>query len=317
MLFNCLRVVIVLLVVGLRIEKVSENLAVVDLEPLNTAGWLSVYLVAGDNSLAIVDPGPRASLDRFLKLLPELNLSKFSTVYVVLTHIHIDHSGVVGDLAELIPNLKVVVHPRGVKHLVDPSRLWQASLDVLGELAKAFGEPKPLPPDRVVAVDTGTQIELGGVRLVAHYTPGHAPHHISYILEPVGILLAGDSIANYFNGRIYPVTVHPFDRDSFLKSLDLMLSLNPRQVAVSHYGIVRDEPEVFIQRTKDKLIAWIHYIESLLKEGVENIKQIYSHILAKDVELAYIKRLEDSMPAFHGSSYRVIAGLYNYLLRKD
>lgn len=297
----------------MKIEEVSKNLVIVDLEPLNTVGWLSVYLVIGDNSLAIVDPGPRVSIEGFMKLLPELNLLKFSAVYVVLTHIHIDHSGVVGDLAELVPNSKVVVHPRGVKHLVNPSRLWQSSLEVLGELAKAFGEPKPLSPDRVIAVDVGTQIDLGGVRLVAHYTPGHAPHHVSYFLEPDGILLAGDSIANYFNGRIYPVTVHPFDRDSFLKSLDLMLSLNPRQVAVSHYGIVRDEPEVFIQRTKDKLIAWIHHIESLLKEGVESIKQIYSHILAKDVELAYVRKLEDSMPAFRGSSYRVITGLYNYL----
>jgi len=303
-------------VIRTKVEGVSERLVLVDLEPLSTTGWLSTYIVVGRNSLAIVDPGPEASREGFVKLAPELNLESFSSVFIVLTHIHIDHSGVVGDLVELLPQAKVVVHPRGVRHLVDPSRLWQSSLEVLGDLARAFGEPRPLPPDRVIAIDDGGQIDLGGVRLVALYTPGHATHHISYLIEPDGILLAGDSIANYFNERIYPVTVHPFDKDSFLRSLDLMLSLKPKQIAVSHYGLVRGEPEIFIQRTRDKLIAWIYHLESLMKEGIKNIEQLYSHILTKDVELAYIKKLEDSMPAFQGSSYRVISGLYNYVLRK-
>jgi len=301
---------------AVRVERVGEGLYLADLGPLDTYGWMSAYIVIGTNTLVVVDPGPRASAGTLAKLL-ESSLSKFEKIYLALTHIHIDHSGAVGDIVKLLPGVRVLVHPRGAKHLVDPSRLWQASLEVLGDLAKDLGEPKPTPPEAIVPVEDGTVIDLGGLKLLAVYTPGHSPHHVSYLLEPPGVLFAGDSIANYFNGRAYPVTVHPFSAPEYLSSLRRMIELRPNRIAVSHYGIVADAPEVFVQRAKDKLHAWIYLIEKLLSRGVQDPETVYLEVLKEDLELAYAKNLEDSMPTFRGSTYRAIKGLLNYLLSKE
>ena len=299
-----------------RVEKVCDRLYLADLGPLNTYGWMSTYIIVGTDSLAIVDPGPRVSAEALAKLLENaLDNSKVRRVYIVLTHIHIDHSGAVGEVVERLPDVKVLVHPRGVKHLVDPSRLWQSSLEVLGDLARDLGEPRPVPPGAVVPLENGATIDLGGLRLLAVHTPGHSPHHISYLLEPSRVLFAGDSIANYFNGKTYPVTVHPFSLFEYLGSLKRMVELGPSRTVVSHYGIVTDSPEVFIQRAKDKLYAWIYQIEKLLSRGIRDPEAVYGEILREDLELAYARHLEDSMPVFRGATYRAIKGLLNYLLR--
>lgn len=297
-------------------ERVSERVLSVDLEPSGTAGWSATYVIEGQDSLVIVDPGPSASLDGLGELAETVGFDRFKEVYIALTHIHIDHSGVSGELVSLLPHVKVLVHPRGVRHLVDPSKLWSSSLEVLGDVARLLGEPKPVPQDRIVALEDGAEIYLGGSKLIAVYTPGHAAHHVSYLLQPDGILFAGDSIANYFNGRIYPVTVHPFNGEEYLSSLELILELMPKKVAVTHFGLVSADPDVFIQRARDKLTSWTYYIDNMAREGIYEVKEVYNHILSRDVELAYAKMLEESMPAFRGSTYRVITGLYNYLKQR-
>jgi glyoxylase-like metal-dependent hydrolase (beta-lactamase superfamily II) len=299
-----------------RVERVGDGLYLADLGPLDTYGWMSTYIVVGTDSLAIVDPGPRVSAETLVKLLESsLSTSRARRVYIVLTHIHIDHSGAVGDVIESLPGARVLVHPRGVKHLVDPSRLWQSSLEVLGDLARDLGEPRPVPPEVVVSLEDGATVDLGGLRLLAIHTPGHSPHHISYLLEPSRVLFAGDSIANCFNGRAYPVTVPPFSVPEYLNSLKRMVGLRPSKIAVSHYGIVTDDPEVFIQRAKDKLYAWIYQIEKLLSRGIRDPETVYAEVLREDLELAYAKYLEDSTPTFRGATYRAIKGLLDYLLR--
>lgn len=302
----------------MRVERVLEGMLMVDLEPSGTPGWLSTYVIVGSRSVAVVDPGPRASLESLVEFIDSVNLDYLKKeVYIALTHVHIDHSGVVGDLVERLPNARVLVHPRGVRHLTDPSKLWSSSLEVLGDVARLLGEPRPVPQNRVMAVEDRAGIDLGGLVLVPVYTPGHATHHVSYMLEPHRVLFAGDSIANHFNGRIYPVTVHPFNSEEYLSSLDMMLGLQPRRIAVAHYGVVGEGPEVFIQRAKDKLISWTCRISGMISEGVTDLEEIYRNVLSSDVELAYARQLESSMPAFRGSTYRVITGLYNYLLNKS
>lgn len=298
------------------VEPVTDRVYVVDLEPLGSRGWLSTYLIVGDDAVAVVDPGPKVVYKDFLKSLKEVGVVG-RKIYIVLTHVHMDHAGSVGDLARELPYSKVAVHPRGAKHLVNPSRLWQSSLEVLGELAQAFGKPEPVAEGSLLPVADGEVVSLGGVGLEVAYTPGHAQHHASYMLRPHRLLFAGDSIGNYFNRRAYPVTVPPFDASEYLRSLDKMLALNPNEIAVSHYGIVNAEPDIFIQRVKDKLTAWIYRIRNLIAEGCRDPKKAYEIILREDAELSYAKNLEETMPAFRGATYRAVLGLYNYLTATD
>ncbi len=105
--------------------------------------------------------------------------------YIALTHIHIDHGG---GTSLLISNLgakpKVIVHPKGAKHIINPEKLWKAGLAVLKDIAITMGKPEPVPSDLVYSINDNEVIDLGNVKVKAIYTPGHTPHHVCYLVKP-------------------------------------------------------------------------------------------------------------------------------------
>ncbi len=291
------------------VTKVSDNVYILSTELLDTSNWLSTYLIIGSEGAALVDPGPDVNIKNLMEII-NTEFSDVNIKYVAATHIHLDHGGGLGRLAELLGDAKVYVHPRGVKHLVDPSRLWEASKEVLGDMATFFGPPKPLDPNKIVGLEDYSLLDLGDVRLKAVHTPGHAPHHISYIVEPGNMLIAGDSLGNLFNGRVYPVTVPPFDFVEYVKSIDKLSQFKYDVVSVAHFGYVREDPEIFIQRVKDKAIAWASIVANLVREGRNDPEDIYRELLKRDLELRYIFTHRERYGMFKGASYRAVLGMY-------
>ncbi|MEM1898554.1 MAG: MBL fold metallo-hydrolase [Sulfolobales archaeon] len=292
-----------------RVIKINSNVYIISTELLNTSDWLSTYLIVGSDGAALVDPGP----DVNVKGLMEVIGTEFSDVkikYVLATHIHLDHGGGLGRLAELLGDVKVYVHPRGVKHLISPNRLWEASKEVLGDVALFFGPPKPLEHDRVVGLEDYSSVDLGGVTIKAIHTPGHAPHHMSFIVEPGSILIAGDALGNLFNGRVYPVTVPPFNFVEYVKSIDKLSQFNYEVVSVAHFGYVRENPEVLIQRVKDKAIAWATLIADLIRRGFNRPEDVYRELLKSDLELRYMVMYREKFKMFEGTTYRAVLGMY-------
>jgi len=293
------------------VTKISDHVYVINPEVFGLVNWLAVHLIVGGEGSAVVDPGPNITIKQVLEALSELNISNIR--YIALTHIHLDHGGGTWILARELGNVKVVTHPRGVKHLINPSRLWEASREVLGNLALRLGEPEGVDSEKVISLGDGEVVDLGGVRVRAIHTPGHAPHHIAYFVEPDDVLIAGDALANLFDGRIYPVTVPPFNLSEYLRSLDKLAKFNPRIISVAHFGIINNLTDVFIQRVRDKAVAWAYIIAKQLRNSIQDPRKIYEELLSRDLELNYIVKHRENHELTKEASYRAILGMFLYI----
>lgn len=170
---------------------------VIELDTL-LGGWDRVtagYLITGDSPI-LVETGSQSSVPVLLALLEKLGLGPSDLAGVVVTHIHLDHAGGVGDLARAFPSATVYVHPKGARHLVDPSRLVDSAARVYGPLLDSlYGRLDPTPADRIHVLEDGEEIRVGPTRsLVAVDSPGHAKHHVALHDTLSGLLFAGDAV---------------------------------------------------------------------------------------------------------------------------
>ena len=174
--------------------------------------------------------------------------------WIYLTHIHLDHAGGAGALLAQLPNARVVVHPRGVAHLVDPTRLIAATQAVYGveRYARLYGEIQAIPPERLVAAADGERFALAGRGFRCLYTPGHALHHQVFQDERSGGVFTGDTFGISYRefdvaGRafIMPTTTPTqFDPEQLQASIDRVLALQPPAVYLTHYGRVTEVPRL-------------------------------------------------------------------------
>ena len=151
-------------------------------------GFLGSWACMGPVNF-LVDVGPANTSGRLIRTLESFGLNHVD--YIFLTHIHIDHSGALADVLEHYPMAKVVSHEKGIKFLVDPSKLWAGSLSVLGDTARGYGEPKPVQEKNLVPHTRFQQPEFTIIE-----TPGHAAHHLSLTYKDY--LFAGEAAGNYF-----------------------------------------------------------------------------------------------------------------------
>jgi glyoxylase-like metal-dependent hydrolase (beta-lactamase superfamily II) len=205
--------------------------------------------------------------------LASLGVGPADLATVVVTHIHLDHAGGVGDIARRYPNAKVVVHELGARHLVDPSRLMASAQEVYGDqLDFLFGNLAPTPAERVRAVAKVGSVDLGGGRkLESHYAPGHAKHHVGLLDSVSGDLYVGDAAGVYIpeTGDQRPATPPPdFDLDTALASLKLFGQLEPSRLLFSHYGPV-DAVGPALDRSAQELRVWVDETTRAHQSGLD------------------------------------------------
>lgn len=201
-------------------------------------GMTGVHLILADNP-ALVDCGTQTSAGTVQRAVHEAGVEAHDLAWLVLTHVHLDHCGAVGDLARAFPNAKVVVHPRGARHLAEPSRLVAGTHALFGRLSPAIGGLAPVEEHRIVEAADGHLIDLGGGRaLRAVWAPGHARHHMALLDEGEGIVFAGDAVGVQMGGgEMYPSIPPPeYDIDAALDSLDRLEALGATRLYVSHFG---------------------------------------------------------------------------------
>ncbi len=208
-------------------------------------GVTCVQLVGGE-SPALIDCGTQTSVETVRRGLADAGLGPDDLAWLVLTHVHLDHCGAVGDLAQAFPNASVVVHPRGARHLVEPGPLVQATHDLFGPLGPVMGGLRAVPADRIVAAEDGHVVPVGrGRYLRVVWSPGHARHHMSLLDEGEGILFAGDAVGVQMGGGdLYPSIPPPeYDLDAALDSIDRLEDLAPTAMYISHEGLLADVTE--------------------------------------------------------------------------
>jgi glyoxylase-like metal-dependent hydrolase (beta-lactamase superfamily II) len=175
-------------------EQVGRGIFAIDTEYVRPRMDAS-HLIVDEGHAAFVDVGTHFSIPNLLATLAALDLGPDAVDYVFLTHIHLDHAGGAGRLVAALPRARVLVHPRGMAHVVDPTILAAATAAVYGaaRFAKEYGEIQAIPADRVEALDDGQRVVLGARTWEFMFTPGHALHHVCIVDRDGGDLFAGDT----------------------------------------------------------------------------------------------------------------------------
>lgn len=189
---------------------------------------IGTFLVDG----CLVDPGPAAALDALLE-----GLAGEVPDRILLTHVHLDHAGAAGVLARRWPHVEVLVHERGARHVIDPSKLEASARRLYGDdLDRLWGEIAPVPAERVRALAGGETLP-GGWRVA--YTPGHASHHVAYLHEDSATVFAGDVAGvRIGDGPVVAPTPPPdIDTAAWGASLDAIAAWRPARIAVTHFGV--------------------------------------------------------------------------------
>lgn len=210
----------------------------------------AIHLIVHQGRVAIVDTGCNASVPRVLTALASLGVVPDAVDWVILTHVHLDHAGGAGSLLCALPRARLLVHPRGIRHMADPSRLWEGTAAVYGaeHAFELYGRLVPVPRERIVAATDNLEIDLAGRRLRVLDTPGHARHHICIWDESARAFFTGDTFGLSYrefdvDGRafIMPTTTPTqFDPAAMHASIDRMMCYRPEALYLTHFSRVTE-----------------------------------------------------------------------------
>jgi glyoxylase-like metal-dependent hydrolase (beta-lactamase superfamily II) len=223
------------------VNTLSHGLSWIDLGFLGRSNVIAAVIVQGPGGVAIVDPGPTTCLATLEEGLQAHGIRWNDVRHILLTHIHLDHAGAVGTIVREHPHISVLVHERGAKHMIDPSRLLDSATRVYGDqMDRLWGEFAAVPEANIVVLFGGETIQAGGRAFDVAYTPGHAAHHVSFFDSSSGVAFVGD-VAGVCRseGYVLPPTPPPdIDLDVWHESVDRILAWSPSTLFLTHFGAV-------------------------------------------------------------------------------
>jgi len=223
----------------------------------------TVYLIREPQGV-LIEPGPSATVGTIQEALAQVGMTDLT--YIIPTHIHMDHAGGAGALAELFPRAKVIVHPRGLKHAVEPSRLIESVKMVWGDdFEEHFGPIIPVPESQIQAVDDGEVITAGSRELQMIHAPGHAPHHLVIFDSKVKGLFCGEAVGlpGYQMPTVAPMS---FNLETYLSTIERLQQMNlGAEVLFYSHGSVEKGPDALMARAADNARA----ISDIVLEGLK------------------------------------------------
>ncbi len=235
-------------------------------------GWERVtagYLIEGPPPI-LIETGSQSSVPTLLAALEDdLGLGPRDLAGVVVTHIHLDHAGGVGDVAAAFPFATAYVHELGARHLADPTRLVSSAGRVYGDLLDSlYGRLAPTPAERIKALDDGETLGT----LTAVHSPGHAKHHLALHDSVSGLLFVGDAVGVRLPeiGVLRPATPPPdFDLELALSSLRRFGERSPSALALAHFGVLPEPPADLLAEAEEALCEWAEVAEKAWEAGTD------------------------------------------------
>lgn len=230
----------------------------IDLQFLGETAAIASFAVPDDKGFTLVECGPFACHEYLISGLSKLGIKPSEVHTLLLTHIHFDHAGAAWWWAK--QGTKVYVHPRGLKHMIDPTRLYNSAARIYGDdnMERLWGKMEEINPENISAVSNGQKLEIAGNEWIAHHTPGHASHHIAWQVGEVvftgdvgGVMIKG--------GPVVPPCPPPdINVVEWNRSLDLLESLNASTFYLTHFGAVETNAHIpALRKRLNDYVAWV------------------------------------------------------------
>ena len=278
-----------------KIDKITHDVSLITLNPPMEGfdDFISAWLVQGEINF-LVDVGPSSTADGLLAVLTEAGVEHLE--YILLTHIHLDHAGAIGQVAAAFPQTPIVCHPAGIPHLIEPTQLWEGTRKVLGSTADGYGPIKPVAAERFLDAQVYNSDIIEPI-----LTPGHASHHVSY--RTPYCLFAGETGGVYYaispqGYYLRPATPPRFFFETAVESVDRLIAAGPDKMCYGHYGMVEDGVDK-LKTTRGQLLSWKAIIEDEINrsDGEHLMKACLERLLSEDPLAANLEHLPEAAKA--------------------
>jgi glyoxylase-like metal-dependent hydrolase (beta-lactamase superfamily II) len=245
----------------------DSKFTIVDAEMMGLKGYGGLYILTTPKP-ALIETGFSHTVEKTLAALDELGVRPEEIAYIAATHVHMDHAGGTGYLAEACPNAKIICHHVGAPHLIDPTKLVASVQRAVGPLFEYYGSMKPVPAERLIAVKGSERFELGdGYALEILNTPGHAPHHASFYEPKTKGLFTGDAVGIYREGLGFTMTTPPpsLHYEDWQRTLTELRELDLECLYFTHYG-AHGRPYELLDEFARRLRDWFEEVEAKWRE---------------------------------------------------
>ena len=254
----------------LNVSNIADGISVID-SGYFSKDFAAIYLLRQGNEVAIIETGNKYSATNVQKALKMDGLSFSDVAYIIPTHVHLDHAGGAGELMNRCQNAQLIVHPRGARHMINPSKLIEGAMAVYGEenFNKLYGEIIPIDSSRVIEADDNFILDFEGRELKFIDTPGHARHHFCVWDKQTESMFTGDTFGISYRDLdkenevyIFPSTSPvQFNPKALIKSIYKIMEYKPQRVCLTHFAAIKPT-----QKVVDQLIDGIHFVSNLAKK---------------------------------------------------
>ena len=261
--------------------QIADHIGMIDNGLLGTAGFGATYVVRGD-SVALLETGTSLTAAATLQGLEQLGIERDAVEHILLTHVHMDHAGGAGVLAQALPNASVYIHELTAPHLIDPARLLRSVERAVGPMWPMYGTVVPIVAERIRHAND-LRLDLGrGIVLEAIATPGHSPDHLAFWDAHSGAMWSGDAIGIVMSTHHLPFAVTPppaFDLPAQLATFERLAALPIRTLMPSHFGPTPSAPQAAIAEMHERLIALRDATRAGMAQAELPIDQIVDQLL--------------------------------------
>lgn len=268
--------------------RIGNDLSLIDVYDLTLEKRTGSYILH-EEELTIIETSASPSVPYLIKGLKELNINLEDIKNIIVTHIHLDHAGGAGLFLQKCPNARVIVHPKGARHLETPERLIEGAKAVYGNKFDDLFDPiVPIPNERLIVMNDGDTLAIGAKRMLTFLdTPGHAKHHFSIHDSKTNGVFAGDTMGVYYpqlDFELYLPSTSPnqFDPEAMLDSAEKIFSYQPNAIYFGHYGKSSNPPEV-LRQLKHWLAFFLEKTEKMLKRTEKDSFEYKRDLLADEL----------------------------------
>jgi glyoxylase-like metal-dependent hydrolase (beta-lactamase superfamily II) len=255
---------------NIEVRRIASGVSVID-SGYFSKDFAAIYIIQQNNKVAIIETGTTYSISNVQIALEKIHLSFVDVAYIIPTHVHLDHAGGAGELMKQCQNASLIVHPRGARHMIDPTKLIAGAMAVYGKqkFKKLYGEIIPIEASRVIEAVDNFILDFDGRELKFIDTPGHAKHHFCIWDKQTESMFTGDTFGISYRDLdhkdeiyIFPSTSPvQFDPEELIKSIHKIMEYNPQRVCLTHFAAIRPTHKVV-----EQLVDGIHFVSNLAKK---------------------------------------------------